>query len=692
MDVMIWNCNSINEAKITIQENRLNIKYGINGTGKSTVVKAIELATANSTGGLSELKPFKYFDQPEDEKNNPLIEGLDSIQSVLTFNEDYVNQFVFKQDEVVENSFEIFIKTKEYDQKMEAIETLVSDIKETFKSDERLEQVITDLRDLYDSFGKAKSGYSAAGRIGKAVGKGNKLENIPETLIPYTPFLQNSQNVQWINWQIKGNQFLDVANDCPYCTSPTEGKKEQILSVSREFDAKSIEHLNKLLETLERLGNYFHPDTNKRIHEIVRNKDGLEKAEINYLVEVKNQIEVLIESLLSLKDISYYSLKEDDKVQNKITSLKINLDLLSHLNSENTSNIVENINHSLDEVVKNIGKLQGQINLQKNVIQKTIQKYNQEINDFLKYAGYDYFVDIEEEENSYKMRLKHRDFSSNIENSSKHLSFGEKNAFSLVLFMYECLSKQPGLIVLDDPISSFDKNKKFAIIEMLFRRQGSFKGKTVLMMTHDFEPIVDMLSTLKAKFQPLPCASFLCNKNGLLSEINIEKDDILSFGQVCKDNIQSSKQDIIKLVYLRRYYEILDNKGDEYHVISSLFHKRTKPSYDTQGSNLIPDSQLKPAVSNIKEDIPNFDYETILGLINDRENMISIYNSTDNNYEKLQIFRIIYADTQHENSVIQKFINETFHIENEYVMQLNPSKYDFIPQYIINECDGKITA
>ena len=33
MDIVIKNCNSIDEAKINITPNTLNIKYGANGTG-----------------------------------------------------------------------------------------------------------------------------------------------------------------------------------------------------------------------------------------------------------------------------------------------------------------------------------------------------------------------------------------------------------------------------------------------------------------------------------------------------------------------------------------------------------------------------------------------------------------------------------------------------------------------------------
>jgi ABC-type molybdate transport system ATPase subunit len=44
--------------------------------------------------------------------------------------------------------------------------------------------------------------------------------------------------------------------------------------------------------------------------------------------------------------------------------------------------------------------------------------------------------------------------------------------------MYDVLKAKPDLIVLDDPISSFDKNKKYAIIDMLFRKEKSLRGKT----------------------------------------------------------------------------------------------------------------------------------------------------------------------------------------------------------------------
>ncbi len=397
MELTIKNCNSIDETNIELSPGKLNIKYGTNGTGKSTIVKAIDLAV-NNEEDLSSLMPFKYLGKAEAEVSKPSIEGLDSIGSVLVFDENYVDQIVFKQDEVVSNSFEIFIKTEEYDQKMVEIEKLVEEIKETFKSNASIEQVIKDLTDLSDSFGKSKTGYSAAGRIGKGIGKGNKLEHIPENLIPYEPFLKKSDNVKWIGWHMKGNEFLDADTGCPYCVAPTtEEKKETILSVSKEYDAKSIEHLNKFLEILESLGNYFNPETKEQIQAIALNKDGLSKDETAYLVEVKDHVFRLKDNLSSLKDLSFFSFKDDDNVQNKIEEFKINLGLISHVNSDDTKSIVDEVNNSIDGVLVNIGRLQGEVNKQKIEIQKNIQKHKKEINEFLKYAGYEYYVDIDED-------------------------------------------------------------------------------------------------------------------------------------------------------------------------------------------------------------------------------------------------------------------------------------------------------
>jgi len=41
---------------------------------------------------------------------------------------------------------------------------------------------------------------------------------------------------------------------------------------------------------------------------------------------------------------------------------------------------------------------------------------------------------------------------------------------------------------------------------------------------------------------------------------------------------------------------------------------------------------------------------------------------------------------------MKKFINETYHIENDFIHQLNPREYNLIPEFIIEESDDFISS
>ena len=42
--IKMENCNNIIQGELTIENGKLNIFYGINGTGKTTIAKAIEFS------------------------------------------------------------------------------------------------------------------------------------------------------------------------------------------------------------------------------------------------------------------------------------------------------------------------------------------------------------------------------------------------------------------------------------------------------------------------------------------------------------------------------------------------------------------------------------------------------------------------------------------------------------------------
>jgi ABC-type Mn2+/Zn2+ transport system ATPase subunit len=690
--IKVESCNSIDRAEISIKKGSLNIKYGPNGIGKSTIAKAI-VGQIRGDDAIKALVPFK--NRGKEDAPSPNVDGVSDLKSALVFDEEYVSQFVFQQDEVIRNSFDIFIRTPEYAAIMNEIDELLSGIKKAFASNVEIEQTLKDLNDLRDAFGSSKKGnIPKNSKIHKAFGSGNKIENIPDTLKPFATFIKSQEPSKWISWQIKGNEFLKLGNNCPYCSTelPDGPQKETALAVEKEYDAKSIDHLNTLKGIIERLGKYFSTKCQDNLEKVTKAKVALTPQEEGFLTGLKADIDALIGKLEGLKAISFFSLRDVDEIGQKIGPLKIDLALIDKLDSEETRRTVDPINSQLEDLLKKVGLLKGSVNKQKAKIAKAIKENQESINNFLKSAGYKYNVIITPEAASYKMKLTHNDMNEHIETATNHLSYGEKNAFALVLFMHQVLSENPEIVILDDPISSFDKTKKFAIFYELFQGKASLRDRTTLMLTHDIEPAIDVIKSTSKVFQGShPSASFLSCRSGVLKEITIERDDIQTFAQICSENVSKLSDPIVKAIYLRRHYEILNEYGPEYNLLASLFKKRQTPTVRTSTAERdMTKEERVNAETSIKRFIPDFSYDALVKDASNFDVMKKKFLDTEIGYEKIQLFRIIKE--QHDDAVITKFINEAYHIENEYVMQLNPHKFESVPEYVVAACEEVLTA
>ncbi|HTF98342.1 MAG TPA: AAA family ATPase [Cellvibrio sp.] len=697
MEIEIKHCNNIDSAKISLTEGKLNIRFAPNGTGKSTIAKAIKFKVLGQTDKIDQLRPFKHKDDLLGDTYSQ-VGGVDSISKIMCFDEDYVNQFTFKPDELISNSFDIFVRTDEYKTLEQDIANLVGTIKQTFTSNPDLETFITNLKELGGAFTLSKTGLSKSSSGMKGLSMGNSIQHIPLELEPYQPFIQSTKSVNWIEWQTTGHkEFSELSDACPFCTTDTTDKKEKITSVGKKYNKNIIKNLIGILDIVEKLGGYFSEETKTSLAVITTLTSGLEKEHETFLVTIKSQIDNLIEKLESLKGFSGLHFKDGEKVAEKLPSYKLDLQFFSSLDSQKTRDAVMLINSAIDELGKQAGQLQGKIQAQRQKMQKLIEKHELDINNFLAYAGYRYKVEIAGAEGSSQLKLLHIDHAQHLSGGSQHLSFGERNAFSIVLFMYECLAKNPDLIILDDPISSFDKNKKYAILEMLFKRDAKncFKGKTVLMLTHDVEPIIDTLKSVKGQFSNQVSAAFLRLQNGKISEQKINSGDIKTFIQICGSVLASNQDPIIKMIYLRRQYEVLGDLGDTYEVLSNLFKQREIPEdhripKDDQGNNTPMSAEdLAEGLSELQDHIPELpmNYSSLVALFRDECNIKTLYSQSVNGYEKLQFTRILLNIEDVENSVIRKFINETYHIENEFIFQLDPNQFDLIPEYVVKACD-----
>lgn len=695
MHIDILNCNNIAQGALEIESGRLNIKYAINGTGKSSIARALELQVKGET--LTALTPYLYNDEnPIPPEHIPQVNISEPIGKIAIFNEDYVNQYIFQPTDLLANSFEVFIKTPDYDSQMEKIQELIIEIQTAFQSNPELDSLIGELSTFISGFGKAQNGYSKTGSIGKGLAKGNKVANIPPMLVDYAPFIRHEKIAPWLAWQSKGKEYHDISDKCPYCAGglPLE-RKEVVEKVAIEYDSKYVAELQKMLEVFHSLQAYFTDEVNQRINTMLISRVELSQEQINYLKEIKGQVETLYVKLRHIEAMNYATLKDVDRVVTSLEHEKIDLSLLGHINTQHTRDKIDPINAALDDVIAKAGRLQGAINQQKRTIQETIRKCSTQINGFLESAGYKYRVAIVDDQRTqtYHLVLNSIDAGTPIEDVKGHLSYGERNAFALVLFMFRTLKENPDLIILDDPISSFDKNKKYAIMDMLFRGAGSFQGKTVIMLTHDFDPVIDMIhtSSVRCRFSPVPVASFLYNQDGRLSEKEIAPADVKSFIEIAESNISGTCDEIIKLIYLRRKLEACGDKGLAWQLISNIVHPdREIPTIqEPSGSRPMTQEEIDEATGMVSAAIPNFNYAITYSRAHNKAQMIALYHTIASNYEKVCLYRLINHG-QISDTVFKKFVDEAYHIESDTLFQLDPSEYPTIPDHIVRLCDNGI--
>ena len=142
----IRNCNCIKEADIKIEEGTLNIKYGSNGTGKSTISKAIFEKAHGTESDLQKLLPYNAT-----EEDKPEVKGI-SFSKVMVFDEGYVNSYLFKEKSFLENSFRVFLKSEECEKLSQDIGELLSELQGIFQGNEAIQNLRVFLPKYFDAF------------------------------------------------------------------------------------------------------------------------------------------------------------------------------------------------------------------------------------------------------------------------------------------------------------------------------------------------------------------------------------------------------------------------------------------------------------------------------------------------------------------------------------------------------------
>jgi hypothetical protein len=382
-----------------------------------------------------------------------------------------------------------------------------------------------------------------------------------------------------------------------------------------------------------------------------------------------------------------------------LKKLIIDLSDLEIFNNDKSKGLIDFINDRVTSVLAETESLKIDIGELKGLVGSAKKNAIRDINEFLAAAGISYAFDIEPESESTSRTIlryvSRTEDQIEVDNIRMHLSWGERNAFALVLFMHHALSQDADIIILDDPISSFDSHKKYAIINRLFSNDSngkSFYGRTVLMLTHDLQPIIDFVMIGKPTGEFVN-ACYLQKRAGKISEQEISRTDIKSLPKLLAVNSRNEQFNMVhRIASLRKLLEHMpDNTAEQdlaYHLLSCLLKGKAKP--DKSDTTLLTDDEIQRGEEFIRQYIQDFTYNDYCTSIFTKDYLLKTFKEEHNPYLRLQVFRVLIdvlgLRSKIQDDALLKHIDEQFHIENDYIFSLDFMKYDLVPDFVVPKC------
>lgn len=708
MNITIKNCNNIIDGTININENQLNIYFGSNGSGKSTISRAMKLKSENIP--LEELSPYEN----NVETAKPSIIGLNN-QSIEIFNDNYVKTYLFQKNSIIKNSFDVFIRTEQYDALKEAIDKDLENIKKSISNNKKINNLNTQIEELLKTIKTTSTNKIAkrGGTKGILKGKGAYF-NPPQMLNSFKPFYSENTVSEWVAWKLKGYENFGDKGYCPYCSSKDSSKTEELNKIFEEsFDKSSLETTIRIKKIIETSKPYLNELNANKIISLFGLKDSSIDFE-EHLSKLRNESEYLHNKLSAILSFNGMTVDKNNigQLQVHLNNMKIDKNAFKeYYTTEIIQKQISLINNEVDNLLEKVNLLKKEITQYHNYIKETVDTQKKDINKFLRIAGFNYElgvkIDGENNSNAYLKYILPTGKTGSVLTNGENLSWGEKHSFALILFMFNTIKNNTELIILDDPISSFDRNKKYAIINRLFRtknKETSFYNRTVLMLTHDFEPIIDFIKTKSGgQHNKSVCASYFQNHKGIIKITPINKSkDMMSSTVLLKELSKDQSLDIAARIgclrkFIEHQYLNPRQESNAYNVLSSLIHARKIPTKDNNGTEVMTEIELSQGEEFIHHYIPDFDYQELLK-INTAQNLLNRYSSEKNIYIKMLIIRY-YTEQNGDarkrlrtfNDVLRKYIDETYHIENDYLYCLDVRNFNIVPYTFVEDADNYVS-
>lgn len=317
-----------------------------------------------------------------------------------------------------------------------------------------------------------------------------------------------------------GENFQKDENICPYCGQDLdETQKTELINhyASLVIDVENIQkntikELNDFYKRLAKISmtNIEYIESSVDIEEIQQEIEKLietKKADLSQKYSIDKSIferlrldkNHLTEISQLLNDFEIYNLSNIFEVDDPSSKTRFDLDVLNELKD---TAFQSKLTGSIRKIISNYGKVFRKFDSIKKDQQQIMENNLKEINLKLSFYDFPYTVDCESvKQKSLKsastpqpqLILKAKEYGDtkikfDKDNIKTVLSEGEKSIFAWVIFLVELnnsLKKGKHIIVIDDPISSYDSYRRFQLIHDIKTISSLQTEKEILILSHE---------------------------------------------------------------------------------------------------------------------------------------------------------------------------------------------------------------
>jgi len=632
---------------IDFNEARINAAYAPNGVGKSSLCRVLEGQgefLLNYNNNAYDNSNCNIFHIINDQNSRNIIKG--EAKDFL-LGDDIVKEFNLK--EWIDNSFaNTFSNLKN---------KFNEDLNISKKSDEKIRWLDANVIKIVESI-VARGATAENIDIDDFINTISKMDNISieEYELEKMKFIKSDMNIEVIN------QILNIKDIT---------KNEDVSKLEQYDDAISI-----LYKYYDSQNCIVCDNENIDTDSLLTLKQEQEKVIINNLSASDKKILEIILTKFESEDDDVFDIKET--LMQAITTGNI----------EVLEDLIDSLNYYKD-IYKKIAKKYLKDSLSTEFVDK-YNEYKKILNNPLKFSDEDILfieefiadninkeIKLERKDNKIVITMD-SDNLLGVERKDLKLSSGEQNFISLTFELLKAKNSDKEIVIIDDPISSFDsifKNKLvFAIVKFLSK-------KNILILTHNIDLIRLVEFQNKDDFGIYLFNNFEGQENGFIKISNFEKKMMISIPELLKfirsseidSEIKNERLFLYSLIpFMRGYSVFIDDCVTKQKLIMLMHGYKTEIVNLTEIYNNVFSKNLTTIYDISVNDILSIDIDNLPEIINSEK--YPLFNKVLTNnliylYLRLKTEKVL-ADKYQINTdnydQLSSIIYEAYKSDNEY--------------------------